>query len=212
VPGLQADLQGKLQIIKKQNSEYRLDTKMPNYWHDKTAQILRSDPWRLACLETVAALGLPDWFLAAGFLRNAVWDHLHHRSVRTRLNDVDLVYYDRADISQQAEEHIAWHLRKTLPGVPWEVRNQARMHLKHGDAPYADSTAAIAAWVEMPTCVGVCLEGDTMSFTAPFGLQHNWSLRVDPNPLKIPEAVVYNGRIRDKEWTRLWPGLRITWL
>ena len=92
------------------------------------------------------------------------------------------------------------------------MRNQARMHLKHGDPPYAGSADAIAHWVERPTCVGVRLHGGGLAFTAPFGLEHNWSLRVEPNPVRRPAAEAYNGRIGDKRWTALWPKLKITWL
>lgn len=181
-------------------------------WDEETVQVLRRDSWRMDCLRAAAGLGLHDWYLAAGFVRNAVWDHLHRREVRTPLNDIDLVFYDPANLSRETEEEIDRRLRSAVPEAPWEVCNQARMHRKHGDPPYADAADAIAHWVEIPTCVGVRLQDGELVFAAPFGLEHNWSLRVEPNPRRRPPAAVYNGRIQDKQWTALWPNLRISWL
>ena len=70
------------------------------------------------------------------------------------------------------------------PDVIWEVRNQVRMHIRHNHKPYTSTTEAISYWVEIPTCVGVRLnQDDTLAFTAPFGLEHNWSLEVRINPV-----------------------------
>ena len=55
---------------------------------DETIALIRQDEWRMACLHSVAALHLPDCYLAAGFLRNAIWDALHGKKSRTPLNDV----------------------------------------------------------------------------------------------------------------------------
>lgn len=52
---------------------------------------LSSDPERMEALSIAARLELPDWCLAAGFLRNLVWDKLHGFSSATALNDIDLI-------------------------------------------------------------------------------------------------------------------------
>jgi uncharacterized protein len=65
--------------------------------HAETVELIQRDAWRMECLEAVESLGLPDWYIAAGFLRNAIWDALHDKSERTPLNDVDVVYYDGGD-------------------------------------------------------------------------------------------------------------------
>ena len=94
----------------------------------RTEALLRADPLRMACLWAARELALPDWALGAGFVRNLIWDHLHHKAEPTPLNDIDLIYLDKSDPQGLAEaEHEAW-LAKRLPGQQWEVRNQARMH------------------------------------------------------------------------------------
>jgi uncharacterized protein len=49
-----------------------------------TARLIRSDAWMMECLQAVERLKLPDWYIAAGFLRNAIWDFLHEKTTRTR--------------------------------------------------------------------------------------------------------------------------------
>ena len=48
---------------------------------EQTASILRKDSVRMQCLRAARSLNLPDWYLGAGFLRNAIWDYLHEKEV-----------------------------------------------------------------------------------------------------------------------------------
>lgn len=149
----------------------------------ETIELIQSDAWRMECLRVVESLNLPDWYIAGGFLRNAIWDALHGKSVRTPLNDVDVVYYDAEDHGMAAQVQIESVLQARCPTAKWEVRNQARMHLHNGHPPYHDSENAIAHWIETPTCVGVRIGRDGwLQIVAPYGLAENWSLRVAPNP------------------------------
>jgi len=51
--------------------------------------IISNDPLRWRLLHRVHDLGLPDCWVAAGFVRNAVWDHLHGRDISPLITDVD---------------------------------------------------------------------------------------------------------------------------
>ncbi|WP_196351640.1 nucleotidyltransferase family protein, partial [Vibrio campbellii] len=53
---------------------------------DKLAQLLAKDPIRVQALQCVRSLDLPDCYIAAGFVRNLVWDHLHQKHNPTPLN------------------------------------------------------------------------------------------------------------------------------
>ncbi|EOD56228.1 nucleotidyltransferase family protein [Aeromonas molluscorum] len=175
----------------------------------QTEALLRADPYRMACLKMAATLELPDWALGAGFVRNLIWDHLHHNAEPTPLNDLDLVYLDPADIEgTQESAHEAW-LSARLAGR-WQVRNQARMHLRQGVAPFDSSEQALGHWVELPTCVGVRLLPDgKLHWLAPFGLTRCWSLEVLPNPRCRQPRSVFDERVAAKAWRRLWPQLWI---
>ncbi len=174
---------------------------------ERTHQLIRDDEFRMECLRAARAIDLPQWFLAAGFLRNAIWDHLHHKVGMTPLNDIDLVYFDTQDLSHATELSYQEQLNQQLPDVNWEVRNQARMHLNHGHYPYRNSEHAIAQWVEIPTCVGVRLEhNEQLTIYAPFGLEANWSLQIAINP-NFPQPDVLIQRITKKHWLTIWPKL-----
>ena len=42
-------------------------------------QLLSQDPERLRILKMLAGLNLKDAYIAAGFVRNMVWDYLHKK-------------------------------------------------------------------------------------------------------------------------------------
>jgi hypothetical protein len=42
--------------------------------------LIASDDRRMRVLHAVRDLGLPDCWVAAGFVRTRVWDHLHRRA------------------------------------------------------------------------------------------------------------------------------------
>ncbi|ELM3717367.1 nucleotidyltransferase family protein [Aeromonas hydrophila] len=178
----------------------------------QTEALLRADDQRMDCLRAARELALPDWALGAGFIRNLIWDHLHRKSVPTALNDIDLIYLDSTDPDGLAEaEHEAW-LATRMPGQQWEVRNQARMHVRQLVPPFTSSLSALSHWVEVPTCIGVrLLADDSFEWLAPYGFAPNWSLQVDPNPRCRQERRVFTERVKAKEWQRLWPDLVVNW-
>src|SRR3982750_1792949 len=93
------------------------------------ADIIAQDPVGMKQLRAARTLALPDWCIAAGFVRNRVWDHLHG-VVPARLPvDIDVIYFDAADVSREREAEFERRLDVLLPGLPWQVRNQARMHV-----------------------------------------------------------------------------------
>lgn len=178
----------------------------------ETVQLIQRDAWRMECLEAVESLDLPDWYIAAGFLRNAIWDAVHDKPERTTLNDVDVVYYDRGGPGAIDEAQVEAALKTRCPEVKWEARNQARMHLRNGHAPYRDSAHAIEHWIETATCVGVRIGRDgRLEIVAPYGLGENWSLRVAPNPRIRYPAALFKERVREKRWLEHWPRLQVCW-
>lgn len=166
----------------------------------------------MACLQAAAELNLPDWALGAGFIRNLIWDHLHRKAVPTPLNDIDLIYLDPRDPQGLAEAvHEAW-LATRLPDQQWEVRNQARMHIRQQVAPFTSSLEALSHWVEVPTCIGVRLtKAGEFEWLAPYGFAINWSLQVSANPRCRQDRLIFTQRIKEKDWQTIWPGLQINW-
>jgi hypothetical protein len=177
---------------------------------DLFAPLFLHDPWRRAVLDAVASLALPDRAIGAGFVRNAVWDRLHGYAAPTPLDDVDVLYFDPADVAPARDEALERRLAAALPGVPWSVRNQARMHRRNGDAPYKDTEDAMRHWLESATCVAVRLEsGGRLGILAPFGLDDLLALRSGPTASGRAHPVDYCARMQRKDWPARWPRVRV---
>ncbi len=167
----------------------------------------------IGALEAVASLGLPDAWIGAGFLRGAVWDRLHGCGQPTALADLDVIYHDPGCLDPAIDEDLERRLAAVLPGEPWSVRNQARMHRQNGDPPYGSSAEAVAHWLETPTAVAVRLNADRgLSLLAPLGTRDLLNFVVRPTPhLRDHRLDAYRTRLRTKNWPAKWPKLRVVW-
>src|SRR5262249_20762208 len=96
------------------------------------AAFIGSNTEMMRQLGAVAELQLPDAWIGAGFVRNAVWDALTGRGPAA-LNDVDVVYFDRSDLRAERDRSVEADLVRTIASAPWSVKNQARMHVRNGD-------------------------------------------------------------------------------
>src|SRR5471032_457790 len=110
------------------------------------ARIIAQDPVGMKQLRAVRTLGLPDWCIAAGFVRNRVWDHLHGISPPRAPADIDVLYYDKADLSRETEQAFEARLAALLP-APWQVRNQARMHIRKNLPQHTSSADSMTFWL-----------------------------------------------------------------
>lgn len=175
---------------------------------ERIIEWIRTDAWRLDVLRQARALRLPDWWLAAGFVRNLVWDRLHGYSPSTPLNDIDLVYFDTSHASECIDRAHEDELRRVAP-LPWSVKNQARMHGRHGHRPYASIEEALSVWVECETAVAVTLgDDDRIRLKALFGTASLLSGQVTHNP-RHGDSEVFRHRVIAKGWQRRWPRLEL---
>ncbi|MDJ0981582.1 MAG: nucleotidyltransferase family protein [Kiloniellales bacterium] len=168
-------------------------------------------PWRLDALRAVAALGLPDCWIAAGFLRNPIWDRLHGYTEATPLNDLDVVYFDPEDRSKERDAALEQELLKLSPGLPWSVRNQARMHATNGDRPYTSTEDALRHWLETVSAVGIRLaRTGELELLAPFGFDDIFALTVRPTPhARTKRPAAYQARMAKKNWSAVWPRVKV---
>lgn len=177
---------------------------------DPIAAIIAQDPVGMKQLRAARALGLPDWCIAAGFVRNRVWDHLHGVSPPRQPPDVDVLFFDPSDVSKEREAAYETRLDQMIPGVSWEVRNQARMHLRKKDvAPHRDTADAMTFWLETVTAVGVRLEADdNLTVIAPLGTDDLLGMVCRPTAFGRTRLEEYEERISRKRWRELWPMVR----
>ncbi|QGH62667.1 nucleotidyltransferase family protein [Serratia proteamaculans] len=170
-------------------------------------QWLQQDNERMTILRTARRLGLNDWCLGAGFVRNLVWDRLHDYPMPTPLNDIDVIHFDAQRPEAERDQMLEARLQEWLP-QPWSVKNQARMHLRSGRAPYLNSEDAISYWTELETAVGVRLNADdSLQLVAPFGLDGLFNDTITFN-VKNGDLDAYEQRVLDKGWLQRWPRLR----
>jgi hypothetical protein len=174
------------------------------------ASLIERHPDMMRLLRAVQALGVPDCWIGAGFVRNAVWDVLHHRAIDcSALSDVDVVYFDRADASPSRDRATEAALAARMPGVMWSVKNQARMHERNGVAPYVDMADAISRWPETATAVAARLSNDRVELLAPLGVGDLLEMIVRPTPAFRARRDEVVRRVAEKNWCARWPKLRI---
>jgi hypothetical protein len=173
--------------------------------------LIASDPQRLRILQQVRELDLPDCWVAAGFVRSAVWDHLHQRSDSPLPQDIDVIWFDRSQTSPARDAELETVLRQQDESLQWSVKNQARMHLRNGDAPYASATEAMRYWPETATAVAVRLdEQGRLEVAAPLGLEDLFDLIVRPTGrFKDEKQPIYRERLSSKNWQATWPQLKV---
>lgn len=171
-------------------------------------EFISRQPHVVGPLTALAALGLPDAWIGAGLIRCAVWDELHGFEGRhTEMNDVDVVYFDAADATVERDLSIEAQLRSAMPEVPWEVRNQARMHTRNGDARYHDTEDALRYWAETATAIAARLKEGSIELIAPHGIDDLVGLIVRPTPVFTRKPDAYRKRRAAKDWGQRWPGL-----
>lgn len=172
--------------------------------------LIKNDPWRMKALEDVRSLNLPDWLIGAGFIRNPVWDTLHHFEKQTPITDIDIAYFDPNDLSEESEHRYQQMLSKKFT-ADWSVTNQARMaKINNQSVNYISTEDAIAHWPETATAIGVTMFPDgTLKIIAPHGLEDLFSLKLRMTPDFGDGHNAFLNRINKKQWLSKWPKLQI---
>lgn len=198
---------------------------MPEYAHlcpgpepseaARLTELLLAEPWLVRTLDAVAASGLPDAWVGAGAIRDVVWGRLYGRFSPDSVRDIDVAFFDLADISP-ARDAAAQGALSGLARLPWEATNQAAVHtwyhLYFGGRPVEPFTSvhdAVATWPETATCVAVrwgALSG--LEVCAPHGVTDLLSGVWRINPARVTPEVsrerLARQRIQDK-----WPGVTV---
>lgn len=173
--------------------------------------IMTESPAFMQMLQAARHVAPPAWHVGAGAVRALVWDHLHGVAQWRVPADVDLIYFDASDLSELAEADYCARLRRIAPHLPWEVANQARVHLwyercfGYAVPPLSSLEEAVATWPEYATCVAVQLQADdTINIVAPHGLDDLFGMIIRHNPARAT-AAEYQRRIAQKRYLERWP-------
>ncbi|MDE2562726.1 MAG: nucleotidyltransferase family protein [Sphingomonadales bacterium] len=176
--------------------------------------IVASSPILVTVLDRWAGIDLPDCWLSGSAIAQTAWNAAFGQSPEYGLADIDLVYFDAADLSEEGEARRANRIRTLFPELPlWiDAKNEARVHLwyeaKFGYAitPYRSSEHAISTFPTTAGAVGIRPDVAGISIHAPFGLSDLLSCTVRPNKTQITQAI-YEAKVA--RWRRCWPGLTI---
>ncbi|KAB2334412.1 nucleotidyltransferase family protein [Cytobacillus depressus] len=176
-------------------------------------RIINGDTWIMDLLKTVKTLNLPDWWICAGFVRSKIWDVLHNFSERTPIPDIDVIYFNPLNIEESEEKILEEKLNHLMPGIPWSVKNQARMHVINHLPPYTSSVDGISKFPETVTALGVKLDNENnVILTAPWGINDVVNLEVKPTPFfaeSMERLQIYENRVAKKAWELVWYKVKV---
>lgn len=176
--------------------------------------VVRDAPHLMRALNAARDVDAPDWLINAGAVREAVWDALHDRPLTALPRDIDLGFFDPSDLTVDRDEAVEAELLARAPGLPWEAKNQAGVHLWYRQRfgivvpPFQSCAEAVATFPETATCVGMrLLPDDDLLVVAPHGLDDLFGCICRHNPTRVT-ASFYERRIAEKRWHTRWPRMR----
>jgi uncharacterized protein len=187
---------------------------VPISLNEQLIQIVRNSSSLMAALRAVRDLNLTSWAIGAGSVRNTVWDHLNGFVKRTPAQDVDVVFFDRENLSREREQELQCKLSEVVTDVRWDVTNQAAVHLWYEKefgqtvAPLASLEEGISTWPEYATCIGIRLHADDqLEVIEPHGLEDLFSMLIQWNPTRVTSDAYFQ-RVRQKAFSNCWPQVR----
>ena len=187
---------------------------------DRIRDMIRSCGWLMEVLRAVRRAGLPDAWVGAGVLRDLVWGELYGPGfIPGEVHDVDVAFFDPADLSRRRDEQATARLLAEGPGLPWQARNQAAVHTWYharfgGEpvAPLRSVAGAVATWPETATAVAIRLDPhgtpDVIEICAPLGLGDLLGGVWRRNPRRVSLDVSL-ARLERHQPARRWPGVRV---
>ena len=180
----------------------------------RLAAIVGDSPLLAEVLDRWREIALPDGWLVAGAVAQTVWNRLFGWPATHGIDDIDLVYFDAGDLSEEAEARHASRVASAFRHLPvrLDVKNQARVHLWYEARfgypiePYRSVASAIATFPTTATAIGIRPGRSGLEIEAPFGLVDLLAGKVQPNKAQITREI-YAAKVT--RWRRFWPGLAI---
>ena len=186
-----------------------------NALRDQLIRLARNSSWLMPALAAVRELNLDSWCIGAGAVRNLVWDSLHGFTTPSALSDVDVAYFDPSNLSPERDAELQRWLTEKLADVPWEVTNQASVHLwfesyfGHSVSPLTSLAEAVGTWPEYATSVGLrLLPNDAIEVIAPHGLDDLFGMVARRNPTRV-SIETYRQRVIEKRYAERWPKVSV---
>jgi uncharacterized protein len=181
------------------------------------ADVMRN-PGNTAVLKALRTLQMPDAWLVAGSLFQAVWNQQCGQPAAAGVKDYDVFYFDPDDLSPEAEARAQAQVAGAIAhagarGLVVEVKNQARVHLwyeawfGHPYSALQDACEGIGRFLVRSTCVGLQAQpGGELTLHAPCGLEELYAGLLRPN-LPHAEPALFERKVAS--YQARWPWLRV---
>lgn len=188
---------------------------MNGHFERRFRAAVATNPVNVALLARLPTLQLPDCWLVAGCLFQAVWNAQAGRLPGENIIDYDVFYFDAGDLSYEAEDAVIRRVAAATDDldVTVEVKNQARVHLWYGQRfgmGYPQLRSAkdgIDRFLVAGTCVALSASTDNAGeLYAPFGLDDIFAGVLRPNINNLPGN---RYREKSKSYQARWPHLTI---
>lgn len=153
-----------------------------------------------------------DLFLGAGSIAQAVWNFKFDKDPSFGINDIDIIFYNDSNLSEDYEMLIYNQIIKLFQtfSIRIDLKNQARVHLWYSKKfnsqikPITSIEDAIKRWPTTATSIAIRIKTETI--IAPFGTSDLLSCIVRPNKTQITRDI-YMSKVN--KWLKLWPDLKI---
>lgn len=166
----------------------------------------------MGILRIIAELDLQDSWLAAGTLRNYVWNVLSGEAGLAQASDLDVVFYD-INVSYDETLALQQDLQQRYPAYQWEIKNQVYMHSHSPNTlPYQNARDAVSKYPERCTAIAARLKNDELELFLPYGGDDIVNFVVQPTPHFLEDKKrmqVYRERLAKKDWQEKWPNLQL---
>lgn len=178
----------------------------------RVIHIIKTTPALMTILQLIQDCHLKQGALAAGSIRNTVWQVLSGQPVMFN-SDIDVVFFD---LERPASDDLKIYQQLTdkAPQYQWQIKNEVYMaHYNFDKDPeFTSVTDAIGHFVEVPTCIGAFLDENQIKLIAPYGVDDLINFRCSPIPYYRQDAkhmAIYQQRMAQKQWHQQWPKLQI---
>ncbi|WP_053367655.1 nucleotidyltransferase family protein [Bacillus sp. FJAT-27245] len=158
---------------------------------------------------------LGEYYIGAGAVTQAVWNEISGYHPQYGIGDMDIVYFNGDDLTEEGEKSIETRIQSMLQPFPFkiDVKNEARVHLwyekKFGYRikPYTSLEAAIDTWPTTATAIGIRKdEKGTYTVYAPYGLGDMFGMIVRANKVQITKEIY---EAKAFKWKSKWPALTV---
>lgn len=175
-------------------------------------ELISNNQQLMQVLGIISELPLKDAWLAAGSVRNVIWDEVTHQHHSLSESDIDIVFYD-PEMTYENQLSIETKLNQEFPDYQWQVKNQYLMHHHSPNTkPYTSSCDAISKYPETATAIAIKVDNeDKLTLFAPYGLSVIVSLEIHPTPHFKEDSDrmrLYKNRLKQKNWKDKWPQLK----